>query len=555
MAAPRITRHFVTVRGERQVHYRRAGSGPPVVLLHQSPTSSTEYIPLIEELAAEFTVFAPDTAGNGLSDALSKDWPDMEDFADGVANLLDALKLPDVPVYGFHTGGVCALAMGLRHPNRASVYIMNGYLQMEKEERDEFLTHYLPPFAPEWSGAYLTWSWSRFREQSIFFPWYAKSASRRMAVDLPPPERIHWAVMEFFRAGDNYRRAYRPAFTFDTANAVRNMGANMVIMTAKTDPLDAYMAKMPKPPANVTTISPPDFVAAKDQAKEIFRKPARGTAPAVVPTEPMPGRIWAEYLQIDGASLYARRNTDAPGRPIVFIHASAGSALGMDRHMRPFIGKRPVLAVDLPGNGESDNPQDYKHGGSTVTVEAQARYLALAIKAAGYTEVDVYGYWGGSAVGIELAIQNPGLVKNLAVPSLHIREPAYRDELLAKYTPPVVPDTAGSHLIRVWHQVRDQELFAPWFKTDNAHAIKAPVEANLAPEVLHRRTVDLLKAANTYAGAYAAYFSYPEFERLAHTTCRVLVGAPGDAATEKAMKVLGSRGVAGLSIADFFTNG
>ena len=35
----------------------------------------------------------------------------------------------------------------------------------------------------------------------------------------------------------------------------------------------------------------------------------------------------------------------------------------------------------------------------------------------------------------------------------------------------------------------------------------------------------------------------------------VLVGAPGDAATERAMKVLGSRGVAGMSIADFFKNG
>ncbi len=33
-----ITRHFMTV-GTRQVHYRRAGSGPPVVLLHPSPNS------------------------------------------------------------------------------------------------------------------------------------------------------------------------------------------------------------------------------------------------------------------------------------------------------------------------------------------------------------------------------------------------------------------------------------------------------------------------------------------------------------------------------------
>ena len=46
-AHPAVRRHFVTVNGDRQVHYRRAGKGPAVVLLHQSPTSSREHVPLI----------------------------------------------------------------------------------------------------------------------------------------------------------------------------------------------------------------------------------------------------------------------------------------------------------------------------------------------------------------------------------------------------------------------------------------------------------------------------------------------------------------------------
>ena len=47
-----ITRHFVSIRGkygDRQVHYRRAGDGPALVLLHQSPQSSLEYVPLMKE--------------------------------------------------------------------------------------------------------------------------------------------------------------------------------------------------------------------------------------------------------------------------------------------------------------------------------------------------------------------------------------------------------------------------------------------------------------------------------------------------------------------------
>jgi len=38
-----VSRNFVSIRGKhghRQVHYRRAGDGPCLVLLHQSPQSS-----------------------------------------------------------------------------------------------------------------------------------------------------------------------------------------------------------------------------------------------------------------------------------------------------------------------------------------------------------------------------------------------------------------------------------------------------------------------------------------------------------------------------------
>ena len=71
---PHIRRHFVTL-GDRQVHYRRAGKGPPAILLHQSPSSSRDNIPLMERLMADFTVIAPDTPGNGLSDPLTLERP------------------------------------------------------------------------------------------------------------------------------------------------------------------------------------------------------------------------------------------------------------------------------------------------------------------------------------------------------------------------------------------------------------------------------------------------------------------------------------------------
>ena len=67
---PQIRRHYVTVKGERQVHYRRAGSGPAFVLMHESPLSSQSLERLIEALATRFTVFALDTPGYGSSGPL-----------------------------------------------------------------------------------------------------------------------------------------------------------------------------------------------------------------------------------------------------------------------------------------------------------------------------------------------------------------------------------------------------------------------------------------------------------------------------------------------------
>ena len=64
-----MQRAFLTI-GDRQLHYRVAGDGPPVVMLHPSPMSSAALLPMATALAAHFRVYAFDTPGYGLSDPL-----------------------------------------------------------------------------------------------------------------------------------------------------------------------------------------------------------------------------------------------------------------------------------------------------------------------------------------------------------------------------------------------------------------------------------------------------------------------------------------------------
>ena len=103
----RIRRGYVDVSWG-QVHYRWAGSGPPVVLLHDSPRSSVLHVDLMAALATDFTVFALDTAGFGNSTPLPGT-PEVPDFAEGLAAALTGLCLGRSVVYWLHSSSKIAL--------------------------------------------------------------------------------------------------------------------------------------------------------------------------------------------------------------------------------------------------------------------------------------------------------------------------------------------------------------------------------------------------------------------------------------------------------------
>ncbi len=54
----------------RQIHYRDAGSGPPVVLIHCSASHGGQWKPLMEAAGDRYRFLAPDLHGYGKSDPL-----------------------------------------------------------------------------------------------------------------------------------------------------------------------------------------------------------------------------------------------------------------------------------------------------------------------------------------------------------------------------------------------------------------------------------------------------------------------------------------------------
>ncbi len=97
--------------GLGQIHCAEAGTGRPVVLLHQTPQSWDEFRDVLPLLAARgHRAIAVDMPGFGNSPRLPAPQT-IEQYADGVGQFLDALDLGPVALVGHHTGAAVALEL------------------------------------------------------------------------------------------------------------------------------------------------------------------------------------------------------------------------------------------------------------------------------------------------------------------------------------------------------------------------------------------------------------------------------------------------------------
>ncbi len=93
----------------QQLHYLRAGSGPPLLLLHGLLGGSFCWRMNIEAFSRQHTVFAVDLPGLGESDAPRQLDCSMAAQASRVSSLIDQLNLEKVDVVGCSWGGAIAM--------------------------------------------------------------------------------------------------------------------------------------------------------------------------------------------------------------------------------------------------------------------------------------------------------------------------------------------------------------------------------------------------------------------------------------------------------------
>lgn len=494
--------HYQKV-GKRQVHFRSGGEGPPLLILHQSPQSSSAIIPLAQTLIDDYCVVAPDSPGFGLSTPLEEEEPGIEEFADALAEFTEAISLPKATVVGTHTGAEIAFEFAHRYPDKVNLLLLDGFPLFTEEESEDILAHYLTPFLPRWDGGRLTWLWARLREQVIFFPWYKRELSARMEYDMPDAAYIHSWFMDFMYAGDAYRAGYGAAFRYRNSKAIEHVKVPTYCLYRQSDPLEEHAQRLPSLPDHVQVEeTPADYESMRARIITHIRTANRNTTKWRYIEKPIEWNndISPAYININGQQLSLSVCGQENSNALLLLHDTGRSLRSLQTVQQLLSAHYRVINVDLPGHGESCG-----FSAEQCTVENSAAILNTLLEKFALKSCELIAIGGSCAIASELLtsseIISAALLHNILLPGNEIR-----GELQDKFPVPISPDEYGVFISKLWYAIRDNRLFWPWFAPIKANIRRD--EPDLSPEDIHAEVFDALRCAEKYARLWKQSFSY-----------------------------------------------
>jgi pimeloyl-ACP methyl ester carboxylesterase len=208
-----------------QAHFRRAGreDAPRVLLLHQTASSSAMYEALMERLAGDYCLFAPDTPGYGAT-FFPPATATIEYYAQAMWWALDAVGWRECFVFGHHTGASVAVEMEHQRPGLARKMILSGPPYLSEEQKANFRAGVQPIVVQE-DGAHASALWARLR---------AKDPQAPLAL-------THREFVLNLRAGERYHETYHAVFTHDFNARLAALDCPTLVMAGDADTLRAAL--------------------------------------------------------------------------------------------------------------------------------------------------------------------------------------------------------------------------------------------------------------------------------------------------------------------------
>jgi pimeloyl-ACP methyl ester carboxylesterase len=150
----------ITVAG-LPVHYRAAGSGPPLILLHGWGGSSADWTQTIAALATCRTLIALDLPGFGITPALAER-PEGERLADFVLACADQMGLARFDLNGHSFAANIAIHLAARSPERVQRLVLTCFSTF-RNERERLLVDSLHRILALWMTLRRPWMARRRR--------------------------------------------------------------------------------------------------------------------------------------------------------------------------------------------------------------------------------------------------------------------------------------------------------------------------------------------------------------------------------------------------------
>ncbi len=207
-----------------QVHYRMTPTraGMPVVLLHQTASSSAMFEGIMRLLGENFWLFAPDTPGYG--DSFDPEMsPSIPFYTEVIYATLKTLSIDKCFVFGHHTGAAIAVELAAAYPNLVRKMILSGPPLLSEAQKAQ-LAAGLRPLALTENGDHLLPVWQRLRGRA----------------PQAPLNLTHRETLLTLRA-DRYHETYQAAFDYDFAGRLAGLTLPILVMAGEHDTLRASL--------------------------------------------------------------------------------------------------------------------------------------------------------------------------------------------------------------------------------------------------------------------------------------------------------------------------
>jgi len=420
-----IRKASIRLEVDRQVidlHYRVAGKGPALFLLHPSPLSSDFMQPLMSRLASRATVIAVDTPGYGASSRLKNDAGSLSIYVNTLMRFVDALGLEKYAIYGSATGAQIAIEAAKTDKDRVSGILLDNAAAFTDEQRAAITEGYFPDLIPREDGSHLAAVWQVAHDSMLFFPWHQRVEDNRIAPALGPVEAMQANTMGYLEAGPDYHVAYRAAFENERAERLMAVEVPVTVIRWQGSILKKYTSQLDDFSWNENV-----RMAACDADPEARWQCLESELERVLPDisvdadslEHQDGSFF--YVDFEGGQLCCHGVPAAGGRLV--IHAPGSSA----RCLEGVLMSTGDLSFDLPGHGFSD--------GENVTLDVCARAARTLMKK--YEPGSVAAVGDGYQIAKQVDPDAVQLVTNTgqSPPGLELQQ-------------------GGGHLLEGWHWLR-----------------------------------------------------------------------------------------------------